>query len=161
MSYSTKYALHNANLKAILNDMIYKINNRVFTTGAALAIGDTAKTAVANGAFTVMRNGVISSISADTTGTPFTATTHDIADGYGAIYLFYLNEDNDMKIEMGTATLAGTDAVCPDTPEGGLKVGEVKIVTVGAAFDATTTALDAETVTDTYTSVSDVLEEVL
>jgi len=108
-----------------------------------------------------MRNGVISSISAETTGTPFTATIHDIADGYGAVYLFYLDADNAMKIVKGTSTLAGTNAVCPETPEGGLKVGEVKLVTVGAIFDATTTALDAVTVTDTYTSVSDVLDSII
>ena len=161
MSYSTKSALHNANLKNILNDIIFKVNNRVFTSGAALAIGDTAKTAVANGAFTVMRDGVISSISAETTGTPFTATVHDIADGYGAIYLFYLDENNAMKIVKGDSVLAGTGAVCPETPEGGLKVGEVKIVTSGALFDATTTALDAGTVTDTYTNVSDVLDSII
>jgi hypothetical protein len=161
MAYTNKNALHNANLKTILNDMIGKYNNRILTAGAALAIGDTAKTAVANGAFTVYRDGVVSTIGADTTGTAFTATTHDIADGYGAIFLFYLDAANAMKILKGTATLAGTDAVEPDVPAGGMKVGTVKIVTVGAAFDATTTALDAETVTDTYTSAGPVIDLVV
>lgn len=157
MSYTSKDVMYNANLKEVMNDIIAQINNNggiAIVGSPALAIGSSSKAKVLNGAFTVIRDGVVSSIAS--TETAFTATTHDIADGKGAIYLVYLDSTNTIKLLMGTATTGGTGAVCPATPAGGLKIGEVKIVTAGAVFDATTTELDAATVTDTYTNKTDV-----
>lgn len=157
MSYTNEDVMYNDNLKEIINDIIEQINHQggVAIVGSpALAIGSSSKAKVLNGEFTVVRDGVVSTIAGGETA--FTATTDDIADGYGAVYLLYLDSTNAIKILKGTATALGADAVCPDVPSGGLKIGEVKLVTAGAIFDATTTLLDAETVTDTYTNKTDV-----
>ncbi len=157
MSYSSKDVMHNANLKQVINDVIAQMNNQggVAIVGSpALAIGSSSKKKVKNSAFTVVRDGVVSTI--DSAETAFTATTHDLADGAGAVYLVYLDSTNTIKILKGTATTGGTGAVCPTTPAGGLKIGEVKIVTSGAIFDASTTELDAATLTVTYTNKTDV-----
>lgn len=158
MSFTDKNVLFNANLKEILNDYIEQINSGAGSRilgNPTVAIGSSSAAKVKTSAFDVIRNGVTYTI--DAAETAFTATVHDIADGYGAVYNIYLDEDNAIKILMGTATLLGTGAVCPATPEGGLKIGEVKVVTAGAIFDASTTLLSADTVTDTYASKTDAL----
>ena len=156
MSYSSKDVMHNANLKEVINDVITQLNNQggVAIVGTpALAIGSSSKAKILNGAFTVVRDGVVSTIAS--TETAFTATAHDIADGKEAIFLVYLNGSNVITLLKG-ADAGADEAVCPDTPSGGLKIGEVKLSTSGAIFDATTTLLDAETLTDTYTNKTDV-----
>lgn len=157
MSFTDKNVLFNANLKEILNDYIEQINSGAGTQilgNPTVAIGTSSAAKVKTSAFDVIRNGVTYTI--DAAETAFTATVDDIAEGYGAVYNIYLDEDNDIKILKGTATLLGTNAACPATPEGGLKIGEVKVVTT-ALFDASTTLLSAETVTDTYSSKTDAL----
>ena len=157
MSYTSKDVMYNANLKEVINDIIAQVNNQggiAIVGSPALAIGSSSKAKVLNGAFTVVRDGAISTIASAETA--FTATTHDLADGAGAVYLVYLDSTNTIKILKGTATTGGTGAVCPTTPAGGLKIGEVKIVTSGAIFDASTTELDAVTLTVTYTNKTDV-----
>lgn len=156
MSYTSKDVMYNANLKQVINDVIAQMNNQggVAIVGTpALAIGSSSKAKVLNGAFTVVRNGVVSTIAGGETA--FTATTHDIADGKEAIFLVYLNGSNVVTLLKG-ADAGADEAVCPDTPDGGLKIGEVKIVTSGAIFDASTTELDAVTLTVTYTNKTDV-----
>ncbi len=158
MSFTDKNVLFNANLKEILNDYIEQINSGNGTRilgNPTLAIGSSSKAKVLNSAFDVIRDGLTYTI--DSAETAFTETTDDLVKNTGAVYLVYLDENNAIKILKGTATLAGTDAVCPATPEGGLKIGEVKVVTAAAAFDATTTELDADTVTATYTNKTDAL----
>ena len=156
MSYSSKDVMHNANLKQVINDVIAQMNNQggVAIVGTpALAIGSSSKAKVLNGAFTVVRNGVVSTI--DSAETAFTATTHDIADGKEAIFLVYLNGSNAVTLLKG-ADAGADEAVCPDTPEGGLKIGEVKISVTGAIFNASTDDLDSAHITDTYTNKTDV-----
>ncbi len=157
MSYTNKDVMYNANLKAILNDIIEQVNNQgglAIMGSPELAIGTSSAAKVKTSTFTVVRDGVISTIAGAETA--FTATTDDLVDGTGAVYLVYLDSTNAIKILKGTATTGGTGAVCPSVPAGGLKIGEVKVVTSGAAFDATTTLLSASTVTDTYTTKTDV-----
>lgn len=157
MSYTSKDVMYNKNLKDILNDIIGQVNNQggmAIVGSPALAIGSSSKAKVLNGAFTVVRDGVVSTIAGGETA--FTATTHDLVDGYGAVYNIYLNASNAIIILKGTPTLAGTDAVCPSTPAGGLKLGEVKVVCSGAIFNATTDDLDAATLTVTYANKTDV-----
>lgn len=156
MSYSSKDVMHNANLKQVINDVITQMNNQggVAIVGSpALAIGSSSKAKVLNGAFTVVRNGVVSTIAGGETA--FTATTHDIADGKEAIFLVYLNGSNVVTLLKG-ADAGADEAVCPDTPDGGLKIGEVKISVTGAIFNASTDELDAAHITDTYTNKTDV-----
>ena len=157
MSYESKDVMFNDNLKTILNDIIGQMNAQggvAIVGNPDLKIGSSSAAKIKNEAFTVVRDGVTSTIAS--TETAFTATTHDIADGYGAVYNVYLDSSNAIKILIGTATALGTSAVCPTTPSGGLKLGEVKVVTAAAIFDASTTELSAATVTDTYTNKTDV-----
>jgi hypothetical protein len=159
MSYSDKDIMFNDNLKEIVNDIIEQMNNNgglAIVGSPALAIGSSSAAKVKNGAFTVVRDGVISTIAS--TEAAFTATTHDIADGYEAIFNVYLDADNAITLLKGTSveTADPSVAVCPSTPSGGLKIGEVKVATDGAAFDASTTLLSAAEVTDTYTNKTDV-----
>ena len=157
MSYTIKDVMFNNNLKTIINDIILEVNNQggiAIVGSPALAIGSSSKAKVLNGAFTVIRDGVITSIAGGETA--FTATTDDLVDGYGAVYNIYLDSTNAIKILKGTPILAGTGAVCPATPEGGLKLGEVKVVCSGAIFNASTDDLDAVTLTVTYANKTDV-----
>ena len=161
MSYPMSAVLHNANLREVVNDIIDIVNGQggdAIIGNPTIAIGSSNAAKVKNSAFTVVRDGVVSTIAG--TETAFTATVDDIADGYGAVYLVYLDESNVIKLLKGTATLLGTDAVCPDVPEGGLKIGEVKVVTAAAIFDASTTELSAGTVTDTYASSTDIIPDI-
>lgn len=158
MSYTNKDVMYNDNLKTILNDIIEQANNQgglAIMGSPALAIGSSSKAEVLNGAFTVVRDGVISTIAGGETA--FTATTHDLVALSGAVYLVYLDADNAIKILKGTPTVGGVGAVCPATPDGGLKIGEVKIVCANAAvFTAATTELDADDVTTTYANKTEV-----
>jgi hypothetical protein len=158
MSYPMSAVMHNANLKEVVNDIIELANaqgGQAIMSSPALAIGSVSKAKVLNGAFTVVRDGVISTIAGGETA--FTATTHDLLALTGAVYLIYLDSANAIKILKGTATTGGTGAVCPATPAGGLKIGEVKIVCANEAiFDATTTELDAQDLTVSYTNKTDV-----
>lgn len=156
MSYTDKDVMYNENLKEIINDIIEQLNNQggmAVVGSPALAIGSSSKAKILNGAFTVVRNGVVSTIAS--TETAFTATTHDIADGKEAIFLVYLDSSNAIKLLKGDDADAD-EAVCPDTPNGGLKIGEVKISVTGAIFNATTDDLDAGHITDTYTNKTDI-----
>lgn len=158
--YPKSAAMFNDDLRGLLQDLIDRANgqNATYLLGnPTLAIGTSSKAKVKNSAFDVIVNGVISTIAGGETA--FTATTDDLADGDGAVYLVYL-DGSTIKILKGTATTGGTGAVCPATPAGKVKLGEVKLVTSGAVFDATTTELDAATVTDTYTNKIEILPDI-
>lgn len=158
MSYDIKYGLHNANVTSLLNDVISQINgqgNFQILGNPTLAIGSSSKLKVKNSAFDVIRDGVLSTIAS--TETDFTATTHDVADGKEAKFNVYLDASNVITLLKGDD--ATSSSVCPDTPAGGLKIGEVKIAVTGAIFDATTDELDEAHITDTYTNATDVMPE--
>lgn len=154
MSYSIKSALHNANLKKILSDIISYTNGQrgySFLGQPTIAIGTSSAAKVKNSAFVVVRDGLVSTI--DATETAFTADVHDIAANMEATFLVYLDASNVITLLKGVEKASAS--VCPATPEGGLKIGTVKVATT-ALFDAGTTLLSAETVTDTYADVTDV-----
>jgi len=158
MSYTGKDVMYNANLKQVLNDVIEQMNRNQgsYIIGSpALSIGSSSAAKVKNAAFVVVRDGVISTIAS--TETAFTATSHDIEDGYEAIFNVYLDSDNAVSLKMGAKVLTAVPsvAVCPDTPSGGLKIGEVKVAADSDDFDATTDDLSAAHVTDTYTNKTD------
>lgn len=161
-NYGLEDYRYNKNFYDLINDLeedVNRVSNDKVLGNPTLAIGSSSKKKVKSSAFNVMRDGVISAISA--AETDFTATTHDIADGYGAVYNIYLAANNAITILKGTATLAGTGAVCPATPSGGMKIGEVKIVVDGAIFNATTDDLDATHITDTYSNKIDIFDVVV
>ena len=149
--------LYNKNLKDMLNEIANGgVVGRVLTS-PTVAIGTSSKAKIKTSAFTYLKDGVITSVAGAETA--FTATTHDLADGEEAVYVLSLLPSNDsFVVTMGTAVVSDDDsAVVPATPDGNIKLGEVLIATDGAAFDASTTLLDAATVTDTYNSNLDTL----
>ena len=150
-----KHYLHNSNLKDLLDEIANGATVGKLLSNPTLAIGTSSKAKIKTAAFDYVINGVFHTIASAETA--FTATTHDIADGSEAIYVLSINPTTEaMTLTMGTAVVsADADAVAPATPTGELKLGEVLIATSGAAFDASTTLLDAATVTDTYSSKTD------
>ena len=164
MSYDpskSKHWLHNSNLKTLLNSMFGSINdqNGVYVlNNPALKIGSSDAEKVKFEDVEISRNGVLEKIDSDEIA--FTATTHDIAADstkeVEAIFTVYIDADGDGKLEMGEIADA-TKAVAPVTPEGGLKLGEVKIkVDQGSDdFDATSDLLSAGHLTVTYSNVLD------
>lgn len=153
---SAKNYMHNTNLKLLLNEIANGSAVGKLLSNPTLAIGTSSKAKVKTSAFDYIKDGVIKTVASAETA--FTATDHDLADGYEAIYVLSLDpSDDSINITMGTAVeSAEADAVAPATPAGELKLGEVLIATSGAVFDATTTLLDAGTVTDTYTNKTDI-----
>jgi len=152
----SKHYLHNSNLKSLLGEIANGTTAGKLLSNPTLAIGSVANTKVKTSAFDYIKNGVIKTVAGAETA--FTATTHDLADGYEAIYVLSLKLANEsFVLTMGTAAKSSeASAVAPATPTGHLKLGEVKIATSGAAFDATTTALNAETLTVTYANKTDI-----
>lgn len=152
----SKHYLHNKNLKDLLEEIANGSNAGRLLSNPTLAIGTGSKAKILTSAFSYIKDGIIKTVASAETA--FTATTHDIADGYEAIYVLSLDpSDDSFTITKGTSVESGVGTpVAPATPTGELKLGEVKIVTSGAIFDASTTLLDAATVTDTYTNKTDI-----
>lgn len=155
-SAQSKEWMYNKNLKGLLNEIANRSEAGFLLSNPNLAIGTNSAAKVKHDAFTVVKDGVFTTIAGGEVA--FTATTHDIADGYEAIFLVYL-DGTTVKLLKGTAVEIADPsvAVCPDTPAGMLKLGEVKVSTDGALFDAGTTFLSATEVTDVYTSKTDII----
>jgi hypothetical protein len=134
------------------NNLVNRLACRMINT-PGLAIGTASKKAVkiVNECMAVI-NGTIVPIAA-ATEVAFTATTHDVADGYTNVFVITVNAAGTLAITMGTrAATTSTVAACvlPTVPADVAVVGIVSIASAGALFDATTTDLDAGTVTDLY-----------
>lgn len=155
-SLEQKHYLHNSNLKDLLEEIANGSTNGRLLSNPTLSIGTSSAAKVKTNAFDYIKDGVIKTIASAETA--FTATTHDIADGFEAIYVLSLKlSDDSLVLTMGDQAKTGeADAVAPATPTGHLKLGEVKVATNGAIFDASTTLLSAETVTVTYTNKTDI-----
>ena len=140
---------------ALLADRDALLNATGLLTTPTLGIGST-KTQVASVAFNHQIDGVRSTRNAVAAGTAFTATTHDIADGYHRIFVLscVTGATGTITITPGTATLQAAVVEAPATPSGQVKMGEVKIAATGAIFDATTNDLDAAHLTVTYTNAA-------
>lgn len=151
-----KYYLHNANLKAILSEIANGSTNGKLLSMPTVSIGTTSATKVKVGNFEYVKDGVFHSVTGGEVA--FTATDHDIADHSEAVFVISCKlADDSLVITKGESVLtAEASAVAPVTPDGHLKLGEVKVATEGAIFDATTTNLSAVTVTDTYTTKTDI-----
>ena len=119
---------------------------------AGLAIGSAsaAKVKIVNTTY-FLHDGLISAKT--TAEVAFTATEHDLADGDEAVYAVTLAADGTPHLTMGTSATGAGNADPPslsDLPEDEALIGYVRVLTVGAVFDASTTDLSAGTVTDTY-----------
>lgn len=130
-----------------------RLQSRVINA-AGLAIGTSskAKVKIVNNTLACV-NGTMVLIAAGTE-VAFTATIHDIADGYINMYVVMTDSAGTVTMRMGTAatTSAGIAAVIPPSlPSTNVAVlGIVTVSTTGALFDASTTLLDAGTVTARY-----------
>jgi len=155
-SLKSKHYLHNASLKALLNEIANGSTYGKLLSNPGVSIGSSSKAKVKTNAFDYVKDGVFHTVAAAETA--FTATEHDIADKSEAIFVVSCKlADDSIVITMGDPVLSEDgSAVAPATPEGHLKLGEVKIVTDGAVFDASTTLLDAATLTATFTSKTDI-----
>ena len=144
-------------LRTTFNDLrsivLNALTGNIARTSPALAIGST-KTQVANGAFTFNIGGMPYAKTATAAGTAFTATTHDVADGYTRIFTVQINASGTISYSPGTAVLTANAS----TATGGAltaanaKMGEVKISADGAIFDATSDDLDDAHLTVVYTN---------
>lgn len=136
-------------LAAALNTLQDRLQNMVYTA-PGLAIGSAAKAKI------LIANTINYSVDGlmytkATAEVAFTATTHDLADGYEAYYYLTINAAGTVTVTMGTEALSTVGATLDWSEAGaGTIIGAVHIATSGAAFDAGTTELDAATVTDTY-----------
>lgn len=118
--------------------------------GLAIGTGSKKKIKITNDIGCII-NGKIVPIAAQEVA--FTATTHDIADGYINTYVLTADVTGTVTIRMGDPVLIAATATAitlPPIPDGSAILGVVTISTNGAIFDATTTDLDAVTVTDLY-----------
>lgn len=118
--------------------------------GLAIGTGDAAKVKIVNTTY-FLHDGLISAKT--TAEVAFTATAHDLVDGDEAVYAITLDAAGTPTMTMGVSATGAGNAALPsnaDLPEDDALIGYVRILTVGAAFDASTTLLSAGTITDTY-----------
>jgi len=125
---------------------------KVLVSDPALAAGtsDTAKVKAA--AFKAWNAGGY--ISFPALETAFTATTHDIASGKYATYRLGKDFDDSLAVViMSASTYTTKDSALtavPACPDSLLNIGYLMIYASGGAFDATTTKLNASTLTVEY-----------
>jgi hypothetical protein len=142
-------------MTALLNPITDTLTCRAFNA-AGLAIGTSSKAKIKVVNNTLCSVDGITVLVAAGTEVAFTATTHDIADTYMNVYVVSVDSTGTCHIDMGvpaliTATV--TAVVLPELASGRAVLGLVSIATSGAIFDASTTELDAGTVTDLYYDV--------
>jgi hypothetical protein len=156
MTYATMFKSggNSENLRSTFNDLrtfvLAALTGSTCLTDPGLQIGTSSKKAVRNNnAFSFTDDGV--TVTKAAAETAFTATTHDVADGYKRIFVLSIVTAGTITITPGTAVLAASTATAPATPTGEAKIGEVQIAASGAIFNATTDDLDAAHLTVTYT----------
>lgn len=120
--------------------------------GGTIAIGTSsaAKVKITNDILACVNGTMVLVAAAEVA---FTATTHDIADGYTNMYVLVTDSAGTVTVHMGTAAANATGiagVVPPTIPANTAVIGVVTVSTTGALFDATTTLLSAGTVTDLY-----------
>lgn len=132
-----------------LEDVIrYRMLYRTITT-PGLAIGTGSKTAVRVVNTTpYLHNGEFKSKTAAEVN--FTATTHDVADGYKRKYLIEIDGSGTLSINAGTAALIAGTTYWPTPSADKTVLGGIEISVSGNIFDATTDELDEAHITDTY-----------
>lgn len=137
---------------ANISNLVSRINTRCINT-PGLVIGTSSKKKVKlTNTILVSVGGVLATVAA-ATEVAFTATTHDIADGSTNIFALVADSAGAVTVLPGTAaaTSGGIGGVVPPViPTNRACIGFVVIATSGAIFDATSTDLDAVTLTVTY-----------
>ena len=118
-------------------------------TDPTLAIGTSSTSEVKASAFTFNIIGMPYAHAGAETA--FTATTHDIADGYTRIFIAEVPATGTIILTPGTAVLNASAAAAPAITAAHAKLGEIKISASGAIFNATTDALSDSHLTVVYT----------
>lgn len=131
--------------KAVLGDLCLS------AAGLAIGSGSKAQVLIAN-TVTYLIDGEFKTKT--TAEVAFTATDHDIADGSEAVFVYSLNGDGDVTVTKGDDAVGAGNASIPDPPAGEAVIGHLRLFADGAIFNATTDELDAAHLTDTYTDVA-------
>lgn len=137
------------------DESIEATTNCTFNSGG-LTIGSSSKPKIkiANDVYGII-NGTLVKVAAAEVA--FTATTHDVADTYSKIFFLTADSAGTVTVRGSSAALTagGVAAITPPTiPEDCMVIGAVLISSAGALFDATTTDLDAGTVTVVYINIT-------
>ena len=145
-------------LMDLVDEMNTQIRNMCFSpAGLAIGSGATEKVLIANTVVFTF-DGVFKSKS--TAEVAFTATTHDIAPNADSIqeacYLMTLAVDGTPTLTMGAIATGSGAALLPERPATGTPIGYVRIAVAAGAtlFNASTDALSAGHLTDTYVDLS-------
>ena len=135
-----------------LKRLVHQINNYALDAGT-LAIGTSsaAEIKITNAMDIVCAGVKGTQVSAQEVA--FTATTHDMADGFKCVYILTANSAGTVTITKGTEILTANYSLqesLPEIPADQALLGYVEIATSGAIFNATTDLLSAGHITDTY-----------
>lgn len=144
------------NLRTTFNDLrsfvVSALTGNYVRTDPTLAIGTSSKKAVKASAFTFNIIGMPYAHAGAETA--FTATTHDVADGYTRVFRIEVPAGGTIIITPGTAVLTANFTSradhAPAATAAHATLGYVTIAADGAIFNATTDDLDASHLTVTY-----------
>ncbi len=158
MTYATMFKSggNSENLRRTFNDLrtfvLAALAGNICNTPPGLAIGTgDDKLVKAATAFTATVLGMPYTNAVSETA--FTATTHDIADGYKRYFRVEVpaGTDGTVILTPGTAVLAAATASVPAATAAHATLGTVLITADGAIFNASTDALDDSHLTVVYT----------
>lgn len=153
--YTDKNALYNQNLKDLLNDLL-GVKRRSLES-ADLKIGTDA-TKLKHEDVDVIVDGEFKTISS--AEVDFTATTHNVDEGYKAVFTLSHDGDSTHAITKGETVEREEDAEAPATPKDHVKLGEVEIDAEDMDFVAGTTELGEGDLNVAYTNKTDVIEPI-
>lgn len=140
-----------ATFKSAVDETKEELTNLCLSpAGLAIGTGNAAQVKIAN-TVTYLIDGVFKSKTSAEVA--FTATTHDITDGSERVYVVSLDAAGNPTLTAGTEAVGSGNATIPDGPAGECVIGHLRLFASGAAFDATTDLLSAGHLTDTYTDV--------
>lgn len=132
-------------------------------SNVGLTIGTTSTAKVKIGvASSCTFGGVFGTALAANTEVAFTATTHDIPASASAVqeacYLLSVDSAGAATLTMGAIASGSGSALVPDCPAGNCPIGYLRLAVAAGAtsFDATSDALSAGHLTDTYYSIGGV-----
>ena len=154
--YTDKNALYNKNLKDLLNDLL-GVKRRSLES-ADLKVGSNDAEKLKHENVDVIVDGEFKTISS--AEVDFTATDHNVDEGYKAVFTLSHDGDSTHAITKGETVERAEDAEAPATPKDHVKLGEVEIDAEDTDFVAGTTALSNGDLNVTYTNKTDVIEPI-
>lgn len=147
-----------ATFKSAVDETKTELGNLCLSpAGLTIGSGDAAKIKIANTVDYTIGGIFKQKTTAEVALTP---TTHDITDGSEKVFVVSLDGSGTATITGGTEAVGSGNATIPDGPAGECVIGHVRVFTTGAGFTAGTTLLSAAEVTDTYTDVSHLPQQI-